>query len=78
MTVIPNVKIPKNLYRDLTSEATWQHTTINDEIRTRIKVTLKNLNCSDEFRQHNFAESYYHNLQNKKHVFVNKTSVIFV
>jgi len=40
MTVIPNVKIPKNLYRDLTSEATWQHTTINEEIRTRIKVTL--------------------------------------
>lgn len=40
MTIIPNVKIPKNLYRDLTSEATWRHSTINDEIRTRIKVTL--------------------------------------
>lgn len=27
---------------------------------------IKNLNCSEEFRQHNFAPSYYYNLQNKK------------
>lgn len=27
---------------------------------------IKNLNCSKEFRRHNFAESYYYNLQNKK------------
>jgi len=27
---------------------------------------IRNLNCSKEFRQRNFAESYYYNLQNKK------------
>lgn len=40
MTVIPNIKMPQNLYRDLRSVATWKHTTINNEIRTRLETTL--------------------------------------
>ena len=39
--------------------------TFNKRHDTVIRA-IKNLNCSDEFRQHNFTESYYHNLQNKK------------
>lgn len=40
MKSIPNFTIPKNLYRDLTSQATWRHHTLIEEIRERITISL--------------------------------------
>ena len=33
-------KIPRNLYQDLTSQATWQHRALSEEIRLRLLKTL--------------------------------------
>ena len=40
MIVLPNFTIPKNLYRDLTSEATWRHKTLTEITRERLATTL--------------------------------------
>lgn len=40
MKTIPNFIIPKNLYKDLTSIATWRHHTLSEEIRERITISL--------------------------------------
>lgn len=40
MIVLPNFTIPKNLYRDLTSEATWRHKTLAEITRERLIATL--------------------------------------
>ena len=32
--------MPKNLYSDLVSTATWKHHTISEEIRTRLSTSL--------------------------------------
>lgn len=37
---IIDFKIPRNLYQDLTSQATWQHRTLSEEIRLRLLKTL--------------------------------------
>ena len=35
-----NFKIPRNLYKDLSSQATWHHNSISEEIRERLNITL--------------------------------------
>ncbi len=40
MVLLPNFTIPKNLYRDLVSQATYRHQTLAEATRERLTTTL--------------------------------------
>lgn len=54
MLILPNFVIPKNLYRDLKSQATRHHNTLAEETRERLTITL------NPMYSYNDPSSYVH------------------
>lgn len=37
---IPKFKMPKKLYEELSSQASWRHNPLSEEIRIRLNITM--------------------------------------
>lgn len=72
--ILFNFKISKNLYKDIQSQATWRHHTLNEEMRLRLERT------GDPAYGHNYPANLHtkiHNTSHKLYLDPDKKQLVF-